>query len=137
MEATRAEALLKWLLLVLGGLAALAVLPAAMPFAWMQAVNDWLGLEPLTRTPLTEYLTRSLSVVYALLGAFTIYLGLDVRRYRDLILFVGGLTALLGLGLTAVDLAAGLPPSWVWGEGPPTVLCAAAMIWLARRVRPP
>ena len=135
MEARKAETILKWLLVVFGAMAATAVVPAAMPFAWMQAANDALGLEPLIRTPLSEYLTRSLSVLYALLGAFTIYIGLDVRRYRELIIFVGWLTALLGLALTAVDLVAGLPAIWVWGEGPPTVLVAAAIVWLARRAR--
>lgn len=136
MGAQTAEKLLRWLLLVLGGLAATAAIPMVMPFAWMQAVNDSLGLEPLVRTPLVEYLTRSLSAVYALLGVFTIYLGLEVRRYRELIIFVGWLTGVLGVALTGIDFAVGMPASWTWGEGPPTVLCAAAMIWLARQVRP-
>lgn len=135
MRPETAEKALKWLLVVLGGMAATAVVPMAMPFAWMQRVNDALGLAPLVDTPLTRYLTRSLSAIYALLGVMTIYIGLDVRRYRRLIVLIGYLTALLGLALTVIDLSAGLPASWVWGEGPPTVLCAAAMIWLARRAR--
>ena len=136
MRAETAEKVLKWLLVVLGALAATAVVPTVMPFAWMQSVNDAMGLEPLVDTPLAQYLTRSLSAVYALVGVLTVYIGLDVRRYQRLILFMGYLTALLGLALTGIDFAIGMPPSWAWGEGPPTIVCAAAMVWLARRVRP-
>ena len=136
MRPETAEKVLKWLLVVLGGLAATAVVPMIVPFSWMQRVNDGLGLAPLVETPLTQYLTRSLSALYAMVGVMTVYLGLDVRRYRRLILFIGWLTGLLGLALTVIDFAVGMPPSWTWGEGPPTVACAWAMIWLARRVRP-
>ena len=136
MRAETAEKVLKWLLVILGGLAATAVVPTVMPFAWMQSVNDSLGLEPLLDTPLTQYLTRSLSAVYALLGVLTIYIGLDVRRYRRLIVVIGFLTGVLAIALTAIDFAIGMPASWSWGEGPPTLVCAFFMVWLARRVRP-
>jgi hypothetical protein len=136
VRAARAESLLKWLLIVLGAMAATAVVPMVMPFAWMQRANDALGLAPLVDTPLAQYLTRSLSAVYALFGVLTIVIGCDVRRYRELIVVIGWLTALLGAVLTVIDFAVGMPPSWSWGEGPPTILLAGAMIWLAKRVRP-
>lgn len=136
MRAERAEGILRWLLIVLGGLAVLAVVPLVMPFSWMQAINDRLGLEPLAETRLAHYLTRSLSAVYAHLGVLVLYLARDVRRHRDLLIFVGWLTGILGVVLTAVDFAIGMPSSWSWGEGPPTVVCAWAIVWLGRRVRP-
>lgn len=136
MRSQTAEKALGWVLVVLGGLAAAAVVPMVMPFSWMQRINDALGLAPLADTPLTQYLTRSLSAVYALIGVLVIHIGLDVRRYRELIMFMGWLTAILGLALTVLDFAVGMPASWAWGEGPPTILCAWAMVWLARRVRP-
>ncbi len=136
MRAETAERVLKWLLFVLGGMAATAVVPMVMPFAWMQRANDALGLAPLVDTPLAQYLTRSLSAVYTLLGVLTIYIARDVRRYRRLIVLIGWLTGALGLALAAIDFAVGMPASWSWGEGPPTVLCATAMVWLGRRVRP-
>ena len=135
MRPATAEKLLKWLLVVLGAMAATAVVPMVMPFAWMQRANDALGLAPLADTPLIQYLTRSLSAVYALFGVMTIFIGLHVRSYRRLILLIGWLTGLLGLALTVIDFAVGMPPSWSWGEGPPTIVCAAAMIWLAQRAR--
>ena len=120
MRAETVETILKWLLFVLGGLAASAVVPMVLPFAWLQAANDALGLASLVDTPLTQYLTRSLSAVYALFGAMTIYIGLDVRRYRRLIVVIGWLTGCLALALTVIDFAVGMPASWSWGEGPPT-----------------
>ncbi len=122
-------------MVTMGGLAALAVVPMVMPTRWMVAVNDALGLGAFPHAPLTEYLTRSVSAVYALLGAFTIYVALDIRRYLELIVFIGWLTALLGVALTAIDFWIGMPPAWSWGEGPPTVLVGGAIVWLARRVK--
>ena len=135
MRPATAERALRWLFVALGVMAACAVVPMVMPFAWMQRVNDALGLAPLVDTPLAQYLTRSLSAVYTLFGVLTIYVGWNVRRYRELAALIGWLTILLGLALTVIDFAAGLPPSWTWGEGPPTVVCGAAMVTLARRMR--
>lgn len=135
MTSSRAEKLIKWLLLVAGGMAATAVVPMVMPTDWMEAVNDRLGLGPFPRSTLTEYLTRSLSAVYALFGALTIHLGLNVRRYLDLIVVVARLTIVLGVVLTVLDASIGMPASWTWGEGPPTVVFGLALVWLARRAR--
>ncbi|MDH3743495.1 MAG: hypothetical protein OES47_00160, partial [Acidobacteriota bacterium] len=102
MRPELAEKVLKRLLLFLGVTATLAVVPMVMPFTWMQIGNDWLGLGPLENTPLIQYLTRSLSAVYALFGVLTIYLALDVRYHRRLLAVIGWLTAALGVALTAI-----------------------------------
>lgn len=134
MTALKAEKILTWLLRVLGALTLTALVPMVMPTSWMVAVNDWLGLEPLHVAPLTEYLTRSLSAVYALFGAVAVYVSLDLRRYVGLVAFAGALTILLGVFFTVLDFWAGMPASWSWTEGPPTVVLGGAMVWLARRV---
>ena len=133
MKPNTAAKALSWLLIVMGGLAMLAVVPMVMPTNWMEAVNDSMGLGPFHRSPLMEYLTRSLSVLYALIGTLTLYLGLNVRRYLPLLVVVGWLTITLGAALTVIDFAVGMPASWSWGEGPPTVLIGWAFVWLARR----
>jgi hypothetical protein len=135
MRAHNAERMLTWLLRFLGGLTLLALFPMVMPTDWMSAANDWLGLEPLHRSPLTEYLTRSLSAIYALVGALTLYVSLEVRRYLGFVAFAGKLTVLLGLVFSALDAWAGLPGAWSWSEGPLTVALGMLMFWLARRVR--
>ena len=133
MNPARAERILKWLLFLLGGMAMLAVVPMVMPTDWMEAVNDWAGLGPFPRSPLTEYLTRSLSALYAMVGTLIIYLALDVRRYHAPITLVCWLTIALGVVLTVLDLGVGMPASWSWGEGPPTIALGAVMVWLAKR----
>lgn len=134
MSPSTAEKSLKWLLLLMGATACLAFIAVFIPTDWMETANDALGLGAFPRTPLTEYLTRSLSTVYGFLGVLTFFLGLNVRRYLDLIVLVGWMTMVLGALLTGIDLWAGLPSSWIWGEGPPTVLIGAALLFLARRV---
>ncbi len=134
MKPKTAERILYWLLIVMGGMAASAIVPAAMPTRFMVAINDWLGLGPYPHSTLTEYLTRSLSILYAMLGALTIYVACDVRRYRDLLVFMGWLTVVLGAALTVLDFAIGMPARWSWGEGPPTIVVGLAIVWLARRV---
>ncbi len=133
MKPNTAATALAWLLILMGGLAMLAVVPMVMPTAWIEAVNDSMGLGPFHRSPLMEYLTRSLSAVYALIGTLILYLGLNVRRYLPLIVIVGWLTATLGAALTVIDFAVGMPASWSWSEGPPTILIGWLFVWLARR----
>lgn len=133
MTESKAESTLTWLLRVFGGVALLAVVSMVMPTDWMVTINDRIGLEPLQRSPLTEYLTRSLSAVYALFGALAFYATFDLRRYLPLVAFMGKLTVVLGVYLTIVSFRAGMPAIWSWGEGPPTVLLGVAMAWLAGR----
>ncbi len=136
MRPETARKILKWILIVGGGLAATAVFPMAMPTDWMAATNDWLGLGPFHRSPLTEYLTRSLSALYALNGFLALYLARDVARYADLLAFYGWLTVGVAAALTGIDFAAGMPAHWSWGEGPPMAVLGLVIVWLARRSRP-
>lgn len=136
MREQSAQTILTWLLRVMGFLASLAIIAVVMPTSWIVAGAEWTDTAPFHDSPLTQYLTRSLSVLYALFGVLVLYIARDVRRYRDLIVFIGWLTMTLGILLTGVDFAVGMPAAWSWGEGPPTVVVGAAFVWLARRVRP-
>jgi len=118
----------------MGGMMSVAFVAVVMPTSAMATIADWLGV-PLPRSPLTEYLTRSLSTMYGVLGVLHLYLARDVVRYLDLIVVLGWLTVLAGVIQTVVDFAAGMPPSWSWSEGPSTVLAGLAYVWLARRAR--
>lgn len=118
----------------MGGLASLAILAVVMPTSWIVAGIDATGTGPFHDTPLNQYFIRTVSALYALLGVLVLYIASDVRRYRDLIVFIGWLTMVLGLVLTAVDFGVGMPAIWGWVEGPPTVLTGAAFLWLARKI---
>lgn len=135
MHQQTARRLLAWLLYALGGMMSVAFLAVVMPTSAMASIAEWLGVGPLHRSPLTEYLTRSLSAMYGVLGILHIYLARDVVRYLDVIIFIGWLTVLAGVIMTVVDFAAGMPTLWSWSEGPSTVLAGLAYIGLARRAR--
>jgi hypothetical protein len=50
-----AEWWLKLLLRWFGGVSVIAVFPFIMPWRWMVAVHEWLGMGPLNHQPVVEY----------------------------------------------------------------------------------
>ena len=78
MTPAAADAALKWVLRLVGGVELLAVPFVLLPVAWMDAVHDrGLGLGPLPRGPVVEYMARSLSVLYAGHGALVVRLSFE------------------------------------------------------------
>jgi hypothetical protein len=130
----RHETLLVFLLRFDAVLVLLALGPAVMPFAWMQAIHESLGLGQLPAAPLMGYLTRSLSLMYATHGALELFLSRDIRRYLPLVRFVAMLGVLFGLSMTALDIAVGMPLFWIMSEGPVIFLLFSVMLWLTRSV---
>jgi len=129
--------LLQIILRVGGAVVLMAVFAIFMPTRWMAATNDWLGLEGFPASPLVDYLTRSLSMMYALQGGLLILLSFDLRRYRPVLLYVSITTVVGGLLLTGIDLHAGLPLYWTLSEGPPVALLGLLLVWLVRRIPQP
>jgi hypothetical protein len=78
-----------------------------------------------------EYLARSLSAFYAVMGALCLVLTTDLERYRPLVRFLGLAFALRSVILLGVDLAAGMPWRWSASEGPGGVVFGALMFVLA------
>ena len=115
---------------------------AALSVAWlaiflsrdfMNQSNDLLGLDPLPATPIVDYLTRSLAVMYASRGLFVWLASLDVERYRPLVLLIGWSNVLLGAMLFGIDLYAGMPWWWKLGEGPGVILIGLVIVGLCMR----
>ena len=109
-----------------------ALVPVYMPVSWMAATYRWLGLGEMPTGPIVEYLARSLSAFYALVGALCLVMASDLDRYRPLVRFFGACLALLGIVFTGVDLAAGMPWWWTAFEGPGGVAFGALLFVLAR-----
>ena len=82
---TRADKVLVLLLRFLGVGSLLALVPVFMPFAWMAATHRWLGLGEMPAAPVVEYLARSVSAFYALVGALCLLVAADLDRYRPLV----------------------------------------------------
>jgi hypothetical protein len=129
----QAERLLVVLLRCIAAMASLAIVPVFMPHAWMDACHDWLGLGPLPKTPIIEYLTRSLSMLYAFHAALLWIVSLDVRRYAALVTYLGLAFLCFGVIALGIDIHAGLPTFWIAAEGPFTSLMGLAMLVLQRR----
>ena len=130
----QSERLLVFLLRLGGALTGSAVLAVFLPESWMAAVHRSIGLGEFPASPLTDYLTRSLSAMYAFHGGFLLALSTNVRRFRGVIVYVGWATLVLGVLLTGIDLHAGLPAWWLWAEGPWVSVIGFVIVRLASRV---
>ena len=123
---------LVWLLRITAGAMLCALIFVFCPFEWMAAIHGRLGLGELPYTPLMSYLTRTLSAMYASMGAVLLFISFDVDRYRPLIRLVGVLAVAGGVGVAILDAAAGLPLFWTVSEGPLTVALGGALVALTR-----
>src|SRR5690349_9468991 len=92
---TRADKAMVLLLRFVGVGAMLALLAVFMPSSWMAATHRWLGLGEMPTGPVVEYLARSLSACYAVIGALCLVLAADLERYRPLARFLGVAFALV------------------------------------------
>jgi len=133
MEQNRERALIGFLRLT-----ALTLLSAAfavvMPHEWMNDVHQWLGLNELPDLPMIGYLTRSLSALYAFLGAACWFLSLDVQRYAVLLRFIVSISFFFGATLCAVDVLVEMPALWMLIETLFVFGWAATLWWLVRRI---
>src|SRR2546422_10765302 len=64
----RIESYLKLLLQTFGAVTVIALFPFVMPRSWMAVVHEWLGMGVLPDNPVVEYLARTTSALYGLLG---------------------------------------------------------------------
>jgi hypothetical protein len=129
---TKSDKVLVLLLRFVGVSALFALVPVFMPSSWMAAAHRWLGLGEMPTAPVVEYLARSLSAFYAILGALCLVLTTDLERYRPLVQFLGVIFALMSVVVLGVDLAAGMPWWWSASEGPGGVVFGALLFLLAR-----
>ncbi len=126
------------LLVRLEGAILLLALPGAfLPTDWMAAVHEWAGLGEFPRRTVVEYLTRSLSALYATWAPLYLYVASDIRRYLSLLAFLAIFKFFFALGMTVLDVSLGMPVFWTLGEGPAIMIFSVAQFWLARRAQAP
>lgn len=114
-----------------------AVFAIFLPEESMASMNATAGLGEFPAVPLTGYLTRSLSAMYAIHGGLLFVLSTDVVRYRPVIEFVGWATAALGVAMTGIDLTAPMPLWWTLVEGPSVIVIGVVLALLVRKLGPP
>lgn len=109
-----------------------ALVAVIMPRACMVWTHGRLGLGAFPDQPIAEYLARSLSGMYAMLGAFCWIFGTDPPRYRVCIRFTGVFSMVGGLALGFLDWRIGMPHLWMLGETVIPTLYGVALLMLAR-----
>ena len=103
--ATKQYRFFKLFLRIMGTAALFAVTAVVMPYSWMNAIHESLGLGLLPSEPIVGYLARSTSAFYAIFGA----------------------------ALFVVDLLEGLPLYWSLTEGPLNAAFGILILVLAYR----
>jgi hypothetical protein len=129
---TKSDKVLVMLLRFVGVSALFALVAVFLPLSWMAATHRWLGLGEMPDGPVVEYLARSLSAFYAVMGALCLAVATDLDRYRPLVRFLGVVFALMSVVFHRVDLSAGLPWWWSASEWPGGVVFGALLFLLAR-----
>ncbi len=120
--------MLRWL-----GVVSFSALGAVlMPHAWMDHIHRTIGLGELPDLPMVSYLSRSLSLFYAWLGALVFFTSFDLNRYLPLVRFI----AWGGLGVavlqTWIDATSPVPTWWLLSEGGFLFAYFGLLLWLTR-----
>ena len=129
------ESVLIWLLRISGVVVLLALAAVFLPIAWMAAIHAWLGLGDFPESPLVDYLTRSISALYAIHGGLLLLVSCDVRRHAAVVVYLAVTGIGFGLLMIGVDLHAGMPLRWTIGEGPPVMILGIVILYLLRKAR--
>jgi hypothetical protein len=127
------EKALVWLLRISGVVLLTALVPVVMPFGWMQMIHREIGMGELPTGPIVGYLTRSLSLMYAVHGAYLIFVSLDIRRYLPFVRFLATVSIVFGVSMMVLDYAVKMPLYWTLSEGPMVVVLSIVMLWLVSR----
>ena len=127
----------RWLVFMLrfGGTVLLLAFGAVfLPVQSMNSTHRWLTMGDFPSSPLVDYLTRSISLLYGIKGGMYWVLATDVVRHAPVIRYVGWTTMAFGLAMVVIDLRAGMPPLWTLAEGPPIAMVGLVLLLLVGRL---
>ena len=129
------ERLLKLILQINGVVLATALIAVFLTHDQMATIHEWLGLGEFPEGIIVDYLARSLSAFYAIMGVLYLVLARDIRAHSSVITFVAWTSICFGVGSIVIDLQLGFPAWWTWGEGPFIILFGTAILWLQRKLK--
>lgn len=128
------EKWLKRLLQITGWLMATAVFAVFLPHDTMGAIHERLGLGNFPEGKIVDYLARSTSAFYAMIGVLYIILARDLRVYAAIITFIAWANIAFGILLTATGWQLAFPLWWTLGEGPLIIVMGFAILWLQKKM---
>ena len=105
----------------------LAFVAILLPTDWMAVTHERLGMGVFPRTPLVDYLTRSIAALYGIHGVFVWIISTDPARYRVFVWFAAAINVAFGAAMIGIDLHAGMPTLWTAIEGPFIMLIGVAI----------
>ena len=133
----KAERWLAWVLRAEGCVMLVATVAIFFPDSWMVAGHRLAGLAgEYPQAPITEYLARSLSMLYASVGFFVFVLSFDLVRYRRLVYFVGLGHLVVTALLVFIDVQAEMPLVWTLPEVLSPALVGVVVLALLSRIPP-
>jgi len=132
---TNQRRFIKLFLRVMGSVSGLAVFAVVMPYSWMNAIHQWLGMGKLPDEPIVGYLARSTSAFYALLGGLLWTVSFHLHRNRLVLRYLGVAIIFFGIVLFVVDMVEGMPLFWKISEGPISVIFGAVILWFSHRIK--
>jgi hypothetical protein len=116
MSLSGPERALVWILRINGVITCLALPFVFMPVDWMDTTHRYFGMGPLLRTPVVEYLARTVSYLYFAHGALCLLLSTDVRRFGPVITCVASLSLAFAFLVFWIDQKSGMPRRWTYIE---------------------
>jgi hypothetical protein len=133
---TKAEKSLQWILRLSAAVFAVAIFAVFLPTAWMVKVGEHMKVAPLpTEYPIFQYLARSESLLYALLGGICWIVSMDLRRYRPLVIYLSATGLLYASIMCPIDFIFKMPLRWSTHEGPMVFLFSLLMLWLSFKIQ--
>ncbi len=127
--------LLVLLLRVAGVITVTAFVAIFLPVEWMAASHQRLGLGEFPRTPVVDYLARSVAALYGFHGILILLVSTDPMKYRAIVSYIASMNVLFGVIVFAIDLHAGMPAYWTFGEGPPITAFGIVIAYLNSKNR--
>jgi len=131
------ERILKLILQINGVVMASAVFAVFLSHDQMAAIHQWLGLGKFPDAKIVDYLARSLSTFYAMIGVLYIALARDIHVYASIITLAAWASICFGVASIIIDLQLGFPAWWTWGEGPFVIVYGAVVLWLQQKIKKP
>ena len=95
-----------------------AFIAVFLPYQTMGIIHRQIGLGYFPQLPILAYLTRSVSLFYAIHGVIILYISLDLLRYLSFLKLLCYLGFIFSVTIFFIDLNAPMPASWIYGEGP-------------------
>jgi hypothetical protein len=128
---------LRILLRTLGVICVLAVIPLVMPFRWLDAAHQSMGLGPFPPAPIADYLARSVSSLCVFYGGLLLMLSRDVERHAPVISYQAIAIMLLSAFGIVAGVRAGLPAFLVIADAVGCWLFLLPILFLSRRIANP